>query len=214
MTSYANSLQADLRSLEHDVLHQLSTIAMLVALLDDVGAADEERRLRVHRLGSELRWLDLLLRIERGALLHNAMPVGAPRNVRLDIAVANLVATAQLVSKVRIRVAVAPVVVSIEHVGLGRALRNLVWNSIDAAGPDGELDVRVAAEGTSAVISFEDDGPGLGEAPTLNGTNGAHLGLGVVREVASAAGGRLRLEDVGHGCRATLVLPLVTERGR
>jgi signal transduction histidine kinase len=197
--------EADLRSLEHDVLHQLSTVGMLVALIDGDGGTDDERRLRVRRLGSELRWLEILLRVERNALFRNGMPVGAPRQVRLDVVVAKLVVTARMVSTTRIRADCEPVVVNIEHVGLGRALRNLMWNALAAAGPDGELDVRVVSDGSSATVSLEDNGPGLGSSISSNGTQ---LGLGVVREVASAAGGRLRLEDLGRGCRAALMLPL------
>jgi signal transduction histidine kinase len=211
MTALSNVREAELRSLEHDVLHQLSTIGVLAALLDDVRATDIERRLRVRRLCSEIRWLDVLLRVERSALLHNAIPAGQPRSVRLDVAMTNLLVTARMVSRARIHLVVEPVVVSVEHVGLGRALRNLLWNSLEAAGPGGELTVRVRSDGESAMLSLEDNGPGLDEESVPKGT---HLGLGVVREVASAAGGKLRLENLDQGCRVTLTLPLVTERRR
>ena len=75
------------------------------------------------------------------------------------------------------------------HVGgtaLHRILGNLLRNAMRAAGNEGRVLVTVVSDAGDIVILVEDDGPGMGALPVLNG-----VGLRSVRRLVHQAGGRL-----------------------
>jgi two-component system sensor histidine kinase TctE len=102
-------------------------------------------------------------------------------------------------------------------------LRDAVRNLLDNALVHGEGTIRVTVseqhDGTHAVASIEvaDEGPGIAEGlrdlvferfrKAVPTSPGAGLGLAIVREVARAHGGEVRVEP-GPGCRIQLFLPL------
>lgn len=103
---------------------------------------------------------------------------------------------------------------------LRRAVSNLIDNALKFAGQ-----ARVAAfrDGDDAVVTVEDDGPGLdeseletvlepfhrGERSRNRETGGAGLGLAVARQAARASGGEVRLINRSEGgLTARLTLPL------
>lgn len=95
---------------------------------------------------------------------------------------------------------------------------NLVENAIQAAGRDVRLKVHLYARGDSLRLSISDNGPGmsaetlarLGEPFFTTKTTGTGLGLAVVKAVAKAHQGELRLRShAGRGTCATLILPLI-----
>ena len=89
---------------------------------------------------------------------------------------------------------------------LRRALRNLIGNALRYGG---EARVSLTREGAGAVISIEDDGPGIaperiatmmepftrGDPSRNRGTGGAGLGLALARAIAEQHGGRLVLAN-------------------
>ena len=88
---------------------------------------------------------------------------------------------------------------------LREMLGNLLDNAVRYTQPGGQVTVRVIADGDNYVLSVEDNGPGIPEAERARvferfyrvlgtGTDGAGLGLAIVREIALA-----------HGARADLV---------
>jgi two-component system OmpR family sensor kinase len=113
-----------------------------------------------------------------------------------------------------------PMAVAVDHAALRRALANLIGNAVKYAGA-----ARVATrlEDGEAVVTVEDDGPGVAEAdldalfePFARGersrnreTGGAGLGLTVARQVARAHGGDVVLiPRTEGGLTARLSLPL------
>ncbi|MBM2576552.1 HAMP domain-containing protein [Jannaschia sp. Os4] len=103
--------------------------------------------------------------------------------------------------------------------GIRRAVANLVGNALRHGT---RADVRVEARDRSVSIVVEDDGPGIPEAQReavtrpfarldaarTNTRGNVGLGLSIVRDVARAHGGSLRLgEATGGGLRAEIVLP-------
>lgn len=195
---------AERRGFEHDVMHQLGTLTLLAELIRDASDVETESGMRARQLVIEARWLELLLRTEHGIFGYRDASDHS-RRIRLDLAVRDLLATSGLLADTRIRLETEPITVQAHRVSLGRALRNLIWNALNAAGSGGEVAVRVRTDGSSAAVSIEDNGPGIPSgADEPVGT-----GLSVIREVISAAGGALRMENRIHGCTVTLTLPLV-----
>lgn len=101
---------------------------------------------------------------------------------------------------------------------LRRALLNLVRNAVEAAAgsPGAAVRVAVAAHGAGAVVSVEDNGPGIPEAVRrrlfepfhTTKASGTGLGLSITRKLAEALGGRLELHAAApRGTRAELVFP-------
>lgn len=106
---------------------------------------------------------------------------------------------------------------------LDRAIGNVVENARKFAGPDGRIRVRVEAASGFAVVSVADDGPGIaGEVRTQvferffrdaahrQTSNGAGLGLAVVRSIVARHGGNASAgeSDLG-GAELRLRLPLL-----
>jgi len=101
---------------------------------------------------------------------------------------------------------------------LREALNNLVDNAIRYAGRGKVVTVGVEPSGAQAVITVEDNGPGLAEADrervfqrfvraTYDG-NGCGLGLAIAREIVARHGGTVVLDAaVPQGVRAVIRLP-------
>ena len=102
---------------------------------------------------------------------------------------------------------------------LKRGVRNLVSNGLRYGGT---AEIALRREGAEAVISVEDDGPGIpegriadmlepfarGEASRNRATGGAGLGLTIARAVAEQHGGSLVLTNRQQGgLRAELRIP-------
>lgn len=106
------------------------------------------------------------------------------------------------------------------RVGLGRAIGNLIDNAIRYGG---EVAVTLAHDKRNAIVTIEDDGPGIPPEsldamfqPFTRGDNsrnlytgGAGLGLSIARTTIIAHGGRIILANLEEGgLRATVELPL------
>src|SRR6478752_2548394 len=189
------------RRIEHDLRHQVSTIGALASLISTSPDIGEQARWRSIQLLNELTWLDELI---------NSINLGPGEDTDVrSVAVADLVrAVVEAVgatSRTRIRVDVAPATAAMSRVDLWRALRNLVTNAVEAAGRNGEVVVEAREVEHDIVISVDDDGPGF---TAREADVAERRGLQIVREIAAAAGGRI---DVGvsamGGCRAQLHVP-------
>lgn len=99
---------------------------------------------------------------------------------------------------------------------LRRALINLVDNAVAATHEGGHVRVAARVSGGRAVLSVEDDGPGIAEADrervfdagfSTKG-RGSGLGLAIVARIAAEHAGAVRVEqNEPHGCRFLLEWP-------
>jgi signal transduction histidine kinase len=103
-----------------------------------------------------------------------------------------------------------------------RAVRNLVDNAIKYTPAGGAVELSLAPEGGTAIITVADTGIGLDpadaerifepfvrlDAARARETGGSGLGLAIARSIAIAHGGSLSVESApGAGSRFTLRLP-------
>lgn len=105
---------------------------------------------------------------------------------------------------------------------LRRALRNLVENAVKYGGSGGWVGVRARAEARQVVIVVEDRGPGIaredlprlfepffrGRSAAAGTVPGSGLGLGIVRHVVEAHGGRVAVESGPGGQGAAFIVRL------
>ncbi|MGO8022391.1 sensor histidine kinase N-terminal domain-containing protein [Rhizobium leguminosarum] len=115
---------------------------------------------------------------------------------------------------------VRPVIVDGDATMLREMLVNLIDNAIRYTRPNGRVTVAVGEADGNAVVTVEDNGPGIpnGEREQvferfyrIMGTEaeGSGLGLAIVREVVEGAGGSVLLDDAeGGGLVVTVRLPL------
>lgn len=161
-----------------------------------------------------------MLGFARGAAASNA-PVALT-----DIALAVTNSTPALVREgQRLNVATPPAnaVVCGSREALVGAVLNLVTNALQAAGPNANVDVESRIDGQMAEIRVTDNGPGVPAAlrqrifePFFTSRpDGTGLGLAVVRSVAEAHGGDVRLDSSGGaGARFVMRLPLAAGVGQ
>lgn len=108
--------------------------------------------------------------------------------------------------------------VLVPTVAFSQALINLVDNSIESGGAEGEIEIVVQRSGSHAELSIQDRGSGwpdvvrrhLGEPFVTTKPEGVGLGLYYVHSLAQAIGAELTLEDRDFGgAVARISLPLV-----
>jgi signal transduction histidine kinase len=100
---------------------------------------------------------------------------------------------------------------------LGQVVLNLLGNAIEAAGPGGQVEVRLATEGPDAraVLDVLDTGPGppaevadrLFEPFVTSKPEGVGLGLAVTRQVVESHAGRITWARIGARTAFRIELP-------
>lgn len=122
-----------------------------------------------------------------------------------------------------VTVTAPPVRVAGHPAHLSRALRNLTDNA--ARHTSSRIDIRLRADGDSATVEVEDDGPGVPtedveriferfvrlDESRARPRGGAGLGLAIAREISRAHGGSLRVDPSPRGARFVLTIPQVPE---
>ncbi|MEM8553483.1 MAG: HAMP domain-containing sensor histidine kinase [Pseudomonadota bacterium] len=196
-----------LQSLGHDLKGSLASVDMLVDGVEPVAT----RTLITSRLGRVQDILNSIMGFSRAVMRDGSLEV-----VNLAAMVQSVVdeqadlgahATVETPQGVMMRCRINAV---------ERALRNLVENAIKHGG---SAHTALHVEGDEAVITVDDDGPGLPQGqletvfqPFFQGTEdstGTGLGLAIARTIAVDHGGSVTLSNrSGGGLRAELRLPL------
>jgi two-component system, OmpR family, sensor histidine kinase TctE len=198
----------------------ISTQASVAARESDTGGRNEALQAlrgstrQVTRLASQLLTLS---RAEPGSR--------RPRNDRIDLsATARQVLETQAEEALKRNIdlgleADRPAFVSGDGTMLREMLVNLVDNALRYTQPGGTVTVSIFEQGEFAVLSVEDNGPGIPETERgqvferfyrIMGTQpeGSGLGLAIVREVVDGAGGSVALDEAaGGGLVVTVRLP-------
>jgi two-component system OmpR family sensor kinase len=104
---------------------------------------------------------------------------------------------------------------------LKQLLENLTTNAVRHTAPGGCIELGVALNGRSAVLTVRDDGAGIAESELpyvferffrgdpARGAGGYGLGLAIVREITEAHGGSVGVSSrLGEGAVFTVTLPL------
>ena len=106
---------------------------------------------------------------------------------------------------------------------LALAFDALIENAVEHTGTDGSIELAVRSDGDLAVLSVSDDGTGIGvsdigsvfqrfaraDAGRSRSAGGFGLGLPIVKAIAEAHGGQVRVSSVpGHGSVFELAVPL------
>lgn len=108
-----------------------------------------------------------------------------------------------------------PVCVDGDAFQLREMLNNVLDNAVRYTDSGGQVSVRVATDGSNAVISVEDDGPGIPESERSRvferfyrvlgtGVEGCGLGLAIVKEIAQQHGAEVTLAS-GADSKGTIV---------
>jgi two-component system OmpR family sensor kinase len=202
----------------HELRTPLTSVLANLELLAESLHGDEGDAAR-----SALRSSRRMRRLVADLLLLARSDVGraAPRQP-VDLGQVALDAAAELgslSSEHELTIDAHPAVVEGDHDELFRVALNLIENALRHTPPDTAIRISTGLVGAGAVLTVEDDGPGVRPelAPTLferfvrgAGDRGGSFGLGlaIVRAVAQSHGGSVTLENVTpHGARFVVRLP-------
>lgn len=215
-----------------DAAHELKTpLAILHSYLDALGtdlseglgrqqreflAAATEGSRRLQQLIEQL--LDLAA-IESGNLSFEVGAVSAPATLR---AVFEELTPIARLGEVDLRLGpLEAVTVRADASRLTQILRNLVTNALKFTGPEGHVRLSCRRRGEVAVIEVADTGVGIPAAAlsrifdefyrtrSSQASEGAGLGLSIVRRLVQALGGRIDVvSETGAGSRFSVELPI------
>lgn len=186
-----------LRELHHDLRQPVAAIRALVAAAEVQPDLPDSVQLCLERI-----------EVEAGEILAMCQDVLDHEEERVSLSIGHLVRevvnSCAVTSKCTIELDVEPVIAKVRRVELSRAVRNLVENSVRAAGPSGRVVVTVGQADDAARISVADSGPGFLHGPA----GSAALGLGIVDRLVRRQAGRVEVgSSAMGGAEVTILLP-------
>lgn len=198
--------------------HQLRTPLALISTQASVAAREEDDGRRDEALQALRNSTQQISRLASQLLTLSRAEPGSrrPRSDLIDLAqAAREVVEAQAEEALRRNIdlgleADRAVLVEGDGTMLREMLVNLLDNAIRYTPPNGRVTLAVWADADSAVVTVEDNGPGIPPSEReqvferfyrIIGTEaaGSGLGLAIAREVADGAGGSIRLADATGG---------------
>ena len=219
--------------LAHELRNPLGAARYSIALLrqapDDAAIRARATDVIDRQIGHMATMLDALLDLSR--IAHNRIELErAPLDVRRIVELACENAQSAFAGKghdLRLSLPAEPVTVAGDEVRLTQVVANLLVNAAKFTPARGHIEVRVAREGTDAVIEVADDGIGIapqrldevfemfsqGETKAHGGTPGLGIGLAVVRSLVGLHGGTVRAYSAGagQGTRIRVTLPALAQ---
>jgi signal transduction histidine kinase len=224
---------SDLLTLMHDIHQPLTVVHWLLSMVEHTAELPEVVVKRIELATREVDFLFSVLQdamtadIEPSAADDPSEPLSAaqaaPATVAEDLMEQTLPAAQAVPVVVDLEKVVRSIVTPLTEVRPGavdlqlsenllvvivelafhRVLNNLIHNALRAGGETGRLRVRVENDGSQALLSVEDDGPGFGRIG-----RGRNLGLVSAATLVIAAGGSLELgHSVLGGVRVSVRLP-------
>ncbi|NVO25538.1 sensor histidine kinase [Donghicola mangrovi] len=217
---------SSMRNLISDTAHQLRTpVAAIRAQAELIGEEtnDDARQQMVTRLTRRSRSLGELLdqMLSRALVIHRTdsaprLPIDL-RDIALEVVDSRDHELLAPETEVELRIGPDEVIVLADEISLTEAAKNMFNNALrHGASP---VTIGVTVEGTNAALWVEDAGNGpppeildrIGERferSSASSGRSAGLGLSIVRAVASAFQGEVRMAPGENGFRVTLLLPL------
>ena len=137
-------------------------------------------------------------------------------DVELSEVVHEVIQSAPPPAGVELSLEVAPTTVVADRHQMAEVVTNLVTNAYQALSDGGSVRVGLRANGAVALLSVEDDGPGIDDVTAARlfepffttKPNGTGLGLAIVRRVVEVHGGSITIGNVDpHGARIEVGLP-------
>jgi len=216
--------------LAHELRNPLGAARYSIALLrqarDNPSVLARATDVIDRQIGHMARMLDDLLDLSR--ITHNRIQLErAPLDLRRVVELARDNTQSAFAGKdqaLRVVLPAAPVMVAGDEVRLTQVIANLLHNAAKFTRNQGNVEVRVAQDGSDAVVEIEDDGIGIaphrldevfemfsqGETKAHGGTPGLGIGLAVVRSLVELHGGTVRAFSAGQdqGTRMRVTLPL------
>ena len=213
-----------LQAVSHDLRTPLAAILGLAITLgrDDLDLDADEARDLARRIANNARRLDRIVsdlldleRLQRGVATLQLQPLDLGARVREQVAQSDLLADR------RLALDVAPLTIEADAGMVDRIIENLLTNASKHTPGDSRIWVRLTRddEGEGALLTVEDDGPGVAAddretifEPFRQGagaSTGSGVGLALVRRFAERHGGRAWVEErEGGGASFRVWLPL------
>lgn len=190
-----------IREVCHDMRQPVAGVLHLAAAALAVPGLPGAARSWLERIVSEAESLAELIEQSLGG-----DSADAPLPTDLGRLASDVVASEQLTYQGRLQVLKppCPVLADVDRVDARRMMANLLSNAIRAAGPDGQVTLRIASDHGYGLLVVEDDGPGFARIPP-----GTGLGRSVIAECLIRCGGRVGYgRSEAGGVKATVSLPL------
>ena len=215
----------------HDIRHPLGVIAMFSEFLEAETAAQssEQHREFLGYIRSSAQLMEEILTdfldfsvFESGRLSLAREPIDLGSWLTETVARTRLLASRRQVELV-LHIPSEPVLLVIDLSKMAQVFYNLLSNALKFSPPGGRIEVRLVSFPTEAVLSVQDQGPGIAleyqprlfnpyvraAKAKLQQEKGSGLGLAIVKKIIDAHGGRLWLESVlGQGATFFCALPL------